>query len=243
MPQQCHDSVTAVPGKCHGSGVSILNMLKPQVDEEMSGALSVAVQTLLQTFAQTHGGDGLTLSLACFNLYTVNQLALVCSEWHALVGIYDSHPAVGVVFSLFLFAAQRWSHRSLLEKSGRRSELEELSSGFELAIGSTNFSDHAFGKMAAIALGMYRWRPQKNLWSRNIGDLSGPQLQVCQMPSGRVKEIIGDWFFFWKPRFLTPGQSFLKLGHAASATSLTPSSRTRMSLRKCKSLEELEELY
>ena len=136
-------------------------MLKPQVDEEMSGALSVAVQTLLQTFAQTHGGDGLTLSLACFNLYTVNQLALVCSEWHALVGIYDSHPAVGVVFSLFLFAAQRWSHRSLLQQSGRRSEVP---SGFELAIGSTNFSDHAFGKMAAIALGMYRWRPQKNLW-------------------------------------------------------------------------------
>ena len=216
-------------------------MLKPQVDKEMSGALSIAVQTLLQTFAQTHGGDGLTLSLACFNLYTVNQLALVCSEWHALVGIYDSHPAVGVVFSFFLFAAQRWSHRLLLQQSGRRSELP---SGFELAIGSTNFSDHAFGKMAAIALGMYRWRPQPNLWSRPANRRDpGPQLQFCGDPSGRVTEIIGDWCAFWKPRYLTPGQSFLKLGHAASATSLTPSSRTRMSLRKCKSLEELEEMY
>ena len=216
-------------------------MLKPQVDEEMSGALSVAVQTLLQTFAQTHGGDGLTLSLACFNLYTVNQLALVCHKWHALVGIYDSHPAVGVVFSLFLFAAQRWSHRSLLQQSGRRSELP---SGFELAIGSTNFSDHAFGKMAAIALGMYRWRPQPNLWSRNIGDLSGPQLQLCGDPWGRVKEIIGDWCYFWKPRYLTPGQSYLKSRYSSSAISLsTPSSRTWMSLGECKSLEELEELY
>ena len=212
-------------------------MLKPQVDEEMSGALFVAVQTLLYTLAQTHGGDGLTLPLAWFNLYTVNQLALVCSKWRALVGIYSIHPAVEAVYGLFWFAAT--SHRVLLLRSERRSELP---SGFELAIGSSNFSGHAFGKLAAISLGMYRWRPQPNLWSRPANRRDpGPQLQLCGDPSGRVTEIIGDWCAFWKPRYLTPGQSFLKLQHSSSAIRLsTPSSRTWMSLRKCKSMEELE---
>ena len=144
--------------------------------------------------------------------------------------------AVSAVYELFLEAAT--SHRILLLHSERWAELP--SRWHDLC---THFNDHIFAKLAAIAKGMYQWRSNPYI-RRAASGATRPQLQISYCGSGRLTSIIGDWHFFWKPKYLAPGQNYSNLQRSASATTMrTLSSIFRInviSLRKSRSMEVLD---
>ena len=218
--------------------VPVLVRLKPPAHEAMPQALLIAVKTFLTDVAEAHEENRSAVVMAYFNLHEVNQLALVCNDWHTLVDVYVNHHAVHAVYELFLEAAT--SHRILLLQSQRRAKLPS-----RLRDLCAHFNDHVFAKLAAIAKGMYRWRSNPNI-RRAASGATRPQLQInyCGSGSGRLTSIIGDWHFFWKPKYLAPGRNFLYLHRSASATTVrTLSSIPRIkqiSLRKSRSMEVLD---
>ena len=143
---------------------------------------------------------------------------------------------VSAVYELFLEAAA--SHRILLLQSQRRAKLPS-----RLRDLCAHFNDHVFAKLAAIAKGMYRWRSNPNI-RRAASGATRLHVQWSYCRSGRRTSIIGDWHFFWKPKYLAPGRNFFYLHRSASATTVrTLSSIPRIkqiSLRKSRSMEVLD---
>ena len=143
---------------------------------------------------------------------------------------------VSAVYELFLEAAA--SHRILLLHIERWAELP--SRWHDLC---THFNDHIFAKLAAIAKGMYWWRSNPYI-RRAASGATRLHVQWSYCRSGRRTSIIGDWHFFWKPKYLAPGQNYSNLQRSASATTMgTLSSIFRInviSLRKSRSVEVLD---